>query len=57
MLLSTGDMGFGARKTYDLEVWLPGQNAYREISVLLGVRRFPGPPHERALPRPGREES
>jgi seryl-tRNA synthetase len=32
MLLSTGDMGFGARKTYDLEVWLPGQNAYREIS-------------------------
>lgn len=32
MLLSTGDMGFGARMTYDLEVWLPGQDAYREIS-------------------------
>ena len=32
MLLCTGDMGFGARKTYDLEVWLPGQSAYREIS-------------------------
>ena len=32
MLLCTGDMGFGARKTYDLEVWLPGQGAYREIS-------------------------
>ncbi len=32
MLLSTGDMGFSARKTYDLEVWLPGQEAYREIS-------------------------
>ena len=32
MVLSTGDMGFGARKTYDLEVWLPGQGAYREIS-------------------------
>ncbi|MEM6828650.1 MAG: serine--tRNA ligase [Pseudomonadota bacterium] len=32
MLLCTGDMGFGARKTYDLEVWLPGQNTYREIS-------------------------
>ena len=32
VLLCTGDMGFGARKTYDLEVWLPGQNAYREIS-------------------------
>ncbi len=30
--LSTGDMGFAAAKTYDLEVWLPGQNAYREIS-------------------------
>jgi seryl-tRNA synthetase len=32
MVLSTGDMGFAARKTYDIEVWLPGQNAYREIS-------------------------
>src|SRR5260221_5795705 len=32
MALSTGDMGFAARKTYDIEVWLPGQNAYREIS-------------------------
>lgn len=32
LLLCTGDMGFGARKTYDLEVWLPGQAAYREIS-------------------------
>jgi len=30
--LCTGDMGFGATKTYDIEVWLPGQNAYREIS-------------------------
>ena len=32
MLLCTGDMGFGSQKTYDIEVWLPGQNAYREIS-------------------------
>jgi seryl-tRNA synthetase len=32
VLLSTGDMGFGATKTYDLEVWLPAQNTYREIS-------------------------
>jgi len=32
MTLCTGDMGFGSRKTYDLEVWLPGQNMYREIS-------------------------
>ncbi len=32
MLLCTGDMGFASRKTYDIEVWLPGQGAYREIS-------------------------
>jgi seryl-tRNA synthetase len=32
VMLCTGDMGFGARKTYDLEVWLPSQNTYREIS-------------------------
>jgi seryl-tRNA synthetase len=32
MKLCTGDMGFGARRTYDMEVWLPGQNTYREIS-------------------------
>ncbi len=32
MVLSTGDMGFSARKTYDIEVWLPGQERYREIS-------------------------
>ena len=30
--LCTGDMGFASQKTYDIEVWLPGQNAYREIS-------------------------
>jgi seryl-tRNA synthetase len=32
MLLCTGDMGFSARKTYDIEVWMPGQDCYREIS-------------------------
>ena len=32
VILCTGDMGFGARRTHDIEVWLPGQNAYREIS-------------------------
>ena len=32
MLLCTADLGFSSEKTYDLEVWLPGQNAYREIS-------------------------
>ena len=34
MTLSTGDMGFGAQKTYDIEVWLPGQGSYREISSI-----------------------
>ena len=32
VMLCAGDMGFSARKTYDIEVWLPGQHAYREIS-------------------------
>ena len=40
MLLCTGDMGFGASKTYDLEVWLPGQNAYREISSISNCETF-----------------
>jgi seryl-tRNA synthetase len=40
MLLCTGDMGFGARKTWDLEVWLPGQNAYREISSISNTGDF-----------------
>ncbi|WP_354000776.1 aminoacyl--tRNA ligase-related protein, partial [Escherichia coli] len=35
--LSTGDMGFGACKTYDLEVWIPAQNTYREISSCSNV--------------------
>ncbi len=40
MLLSTGDMGFGAQKTYDLEVWLPAQGAYREISSVSNCGAF-----------------
>jgi seryl-tRNA synthetase len=32
MVLCSGDMGFSSRKTYDIEVWMPGQNTYREIS-------------------------
>ena len=40
MKLCTGDMGFGMAKTYDLEVWLPGQNAYREISSCSNARDF-----------------
>lgn len=39
-LLCTGDMGFGAAKTYDLEVWLPGQQAYREISSCSNFEDF-----------------
>jgi len=40
MSLCTGDMGFGAAKTYDLEVWLPAQNTYREISSLSNTEAF-----------------
>ncbi|QZD94702.1 serine--tRNA ligase [Qipengyuania gelatinilytica] len=40
VLLCVGDMGFGARKTYDLEVWLPGQGAYREISSCSNTGEF-----------------
>ena len=40
MLLSTGDMGFGASKTYDLEVWVPAQNTYREISSISNCDAF-----------------
>ncbi len=40
MLLCTGDMGFGAAKTYDLEVWLPSQKAYREISSVSNCEAF-----------------
>ena len=46
--LSTGDMGFSATKTYDLEVWLPGQSAYREISSCSNYEAFqprPTPAH------------
>jgi seryl-tRNA synthetase len=40
VLLATGDMGFSARKTYDLEVWLPGQKAWREISSISNCGDF-----------------
>ena len=40
MSLCTGDMGFGAAKTYDLEVWLPSQNTYREISSVSNCEAF-----------------
>jgi seryl-tRNA synthetase len=40
MTLCTGDMGFSSAKTYDIEVWLPGQNAYREISSCSNFESF-----------------
>ncbi|MFM2329259.1 MAG: hypothetical protein RLZZ494_1362, partial [Pseudomonadota bacterium] len=40
MLLCTGDMGFGSTKTYDLEVWVPAQNTYREISSCSNCESF-----------------
>jgi seryl-tRNA synthetase len=40
MLLCTADMGFSSAKTYDLEVWLPGQNLYREISSCSNFEAF-----------------
>jgi seryl-tRNA synthetase len=42
MLLCAGDMGFSARRTFDLEVWLPGQGAYREISSISDCGEFQG---------------
>jgi len=40
VVLCTGDMGFGAAKTYDIEVWLPGQERYREISSCSNLEAF-----------------
>src|SRR3989442_3391277 len=40
VMLSTGDMGFASAKTYDLEVWLPSQNTYREISSCSNTEAF-----------------
>lgn len=40
MVLSTGDMGFASAKTYDIEVWLPGQNGFKEISSCSNYEAF-----------------
>ena len=50
VVLCAGDMGFSARKTYDIEVWLPGQGRYREISSCSNCWDFQAQAHERALP-------
>ena len=53
--LCAGDMGFAAQKTYDLEVWLPGQGALSGNLLLLDVRRLPGAANERAVQGDGRQ--
>ena len=55
MLLCAGDMGAAARKTYDIEVWLPGQNAYREISSCSNCGDYQARRMTRALPPQGRQ--
>ncbi|WP_374641338.1 serine--tRNA ligase [Tabrizicola sp.] len=56
IVLCTGDMGFGAQKTHDLEVWLPGQNTYREISSVSTCGQFQAR-RMNARYRPARSES
>ena len=50
VVLCTGDMGFAAAKTYDIEVWLPGQNLYREISSCSNFEDFQARRAEHPLP-------
>ncbi|MFO7747313.1 MAG: serine--tRNA ligase [Orrella sp.] len=57
MLLCTGDMGFGATKTYDLEVWIPAQNTWREISSISNCEAFQARRmHARFRPEGGKPE-
>ena len=53
VLLCTGDMGFTARKTYDLEVWIPSQNTYREISSCSNCGDFQARRMDARCKRPG----
>ena len=53
VVLCTGDMGFSAAKTYDIEVWLPSQKAYREISSCSNCEGVPGAPREHQVPPGG----
>ena len=52
VILCSGDIGFGSAKTYDIEVWLPGQQKYREISSCSNYNRLPGETHAGTLPEP-----
>ena len=56
VVLSSGDTGFPSARTFDLEVWLPGQQAWREISSTLELPRFSGAADERAVPRGRRQD-
>ena len=55
VVLSTGDLGFAARKTYDIEVWLPGQDRYREISSCSNCGDFQARRMQARVRRPGRK--
>jgi seryl-tRNA synthetase len=57
MLLCTGDTGFSARKTYDIEVWLPGQNAFREISSCSNCGDFQARRMKARCRKPGEKET
>ncbi len=54
--LCTGDLGAAAAKTYDLEVWLPSQNTYREISSVVTLKRFKQEECKRDLSIPKRKK-
>ena len=57
MLLCSGDMGFSAQKTYDIEVWLPGQGAYREISSCSNCGAFQARRMKARFRREGQKET
>ena len=57
VILCGGDIGFSARKTYDLEVWLPGQDALPGNLFLQQLWRLPGPAHAGALAQPGHRQT
>ncbi len=57
VVLSTGDMGFSAAKTYDIEVWLPGQNDYKEISSCSNFEAFQARRANVRFREPGRKKS
>ena len=57
MLLCAGDTGFSARKTYDIEVWLPGQNAFREISSCSNCGDFQARRMKARFRKPGAKET